>query len=313
MSDRILIHAEVERFWESLSKLCKSEAHRLAMLEWCEFLGAQWGTLQGADKLKRAELLQAEAYLEWQYEQPGLRGHTRRPGTIANRIAKIRYILKRMQHMGFVSQNVFYLITAPNAQRDQTCKPPALSLEDVGTIFANFKDTEKERRNRAIFALFFGAGMRVSEVQRLDMGDLRRHQSGIPYLKLRRTKSGPDQTQVIAPAFHGYILDYYQERIKHEFVTPKSPFWSRRIFDNRRLCLNAFDKIFRRHVERCGITASTHSGRHTAINTLFNSGLSTEQVQEFSRHTNILSLNAYKRDSIGIVESAANQLNYGKP
>jgi integrase/recombinase XerD len=177
--------------------------------------------------------------------------------------------------------------------------------------------TPKGRRDRAILAILFGAGLRRSEVIGLRLGDIRKTQRGTHYLYLRATKAKKDAEQAVPSWALKPLLEWRSERqamgakeadylfnaftgrggtkATREPISPTSLY-----LDFKRYCLAAGVKGF----------VSPHSARATAITKLLDQGLNHRDVRTFSRHASVQMVEAYDKRRTSVDESPAKDLEF---
>lgn len=158
--------------------------------------------------------------------------------------------------------------------------PVVLSREEIfriiGTII-NFK-------HRLMVSLAYGAGLRVSEVVGLRVGDV--DLSGLT-LHLKEAKGGKDRITVVPEKLVVDLEKIIAGKEKIDFV-----FASER---RGKLTVRTAQKIFEMGVKRAGIgkSATFHSLRHSFATHLMENGTDTRYVQVLLGHQNIRTTQRY--------------------
>lgn len=169
-------------------------------------------------------------------------------------------------------------------------------------------------RDKTILALSFACGLRVSEVVKLKVKDLRRSLKGTHYLHLRETKSGKDRLQALPDWALKPLYLLITARKKEagddnpflfviyfgQFATqnPLSDRTVRRLFKKYSAQINLSEAI------------SPHSARATAITKLLSEGKTYKEVQEFAGHSSIQMVEVYDKRSFSIDDSPGKKLSY---
>jgi integrase/recombinase XerD len=161
-----------------------------------------------------------------------------------------------------------------------------LTQEEVRDLY-EVAETYKER---AILSVFYGAGLRRTEGEKLNLKDIH-FRTGILYV--REGKGNKRRAVPINKSISKYFKDYiYKERFSVEneraFITNKTGTRSKGDFSN---------KILKTLLERAGITKiiTLHSLRHSIATHLLESGLSVEYVRDFLGHKHLESTQIYTR------------------
>jgi len=178
--------------------------------------------------------------------------------------------------------------------------PKPLQPEDLAAVAEHASSPGTTSRNpwperdQALFALLIAAGLRISEVAALQIGDC--------YLKddpprLRVTGKGDKiRTVPIPPEAVSRIDSYLESRGVRDFETDaSSPLLVRH--DGRAMTRSAIDHAVRGWFRRAGRTppkgALSHSFRHTYATMLIDNGASLPEVQQLLGHADLATTQAY--------------------
>ena len=158
--------------------------------------------------------------------------------------------------------------------------PIALSREEIRRILAVVVNP----KHRALIALSYGAGLRVSEAVRLRVGDLDLSELT---MRISQAKGRKDRISVIPGGLADNLKSLSIGKTGADFL-----FASER---GGRLTERAAQAVFGRAVERAGIrkAASYHSLRHSFATHLIENGVDIRYVQELLGHQNIRTTQVY--------------------
>lgn len=201
-------------------------------------------------------------------------------------------------HRELLEVNPVEFVEPPKARR---WRPLPLSEEDLARVVAAAQTPyERARRpwaelERALCALFVGAGLRVSEAMSLRVGDVRR--SPTEHTKLSVTGKGGVTRTVPVPPEVTAVLDEYLESRRQRLggFQPTDRLLVRP--DGRPLTHNAVDHLVRGWFRRAGVApppgALAHSLRHTYATLLVEQSGSVPEVQRLLGHADMSTTQAY--------------------
>jgi integrase/recombinase XerC len=125
--------------------------------------------------------------------------------SIQRKLAAVRSLFKFMLREGAIDVNIARLARTPKAPKKL---PEVMTAEQTGQLLdgvaANQLDRPHPARDRAIFELLYGCGVRVSELAGLDLDDLDRSENWI-----RVRGKGRKERQVPLPGKAAEALDRY--------------------------------------------------------------------------------------------------------
>jgi len=176
------------------------------------------------------------------------------------------------------------------------------SLSVKKLLNAPDRNTREGIIERAMFALFFGGGLRREEVARLLLGDIGKDIDGVGFVVLRRTKAGRDEVQPL-PRW-AFRRVQRAARLRRKLGnTDKSTLLG--------LSSSTIYRTFLRYAKKFGLKHITpHSARATAITILLGNGTSYREVQEFSRHSSISMVEHYDKRRFKMKENAGLKLKF---
>ena len=316
--------------------------------EWCNFLGAGYGSVAAANLLASAQELHALAFRAWLERRPGHRPRGERResrsreltlrtapqrerktgyetalsnATIAKKFAVLHRIYRMLIGAGLVTGlNPFDPDRAPPPPKNSGRKRPTEMIEFslVKKIIALPESNEpKCLRDKAVLAVLFGGGLRRSEVVKLKIGDLRKTRSGTIFLYLRATKSNRDAQQALPSWAAKILLTLLDSRLLQgakpsDFLFVSFTGKGGLIPTRHPLSTSGVYQLFKHYCRLAGAGpfVSPHSARATAITRLLAAGIPHREVQEFSRHSSVQMVELYDKRRIGVDENAAKDLKY---
>jgi len=314
--------------------------------EWCEFLGSEIGTSQAAQKMLKASHLHAIAFQQTLRKKPGstprmsstvslsksisketrakkstgLESHQSN-ATIAKKFAALRRMYRVLVSAQIgIQQNPFDSDKAPPPPKESGRKRPT-EMVDFSLvqeiILSPPRDTPVGRRDRAILALLFGAGMRRSEVASLRIGDIKKTASGKAYLYLRATKAKKDAEQAIPDWASRLLKETLLDRQKMkaqdgDFVFVSFKGRNRASASHEPISHTTIWRLFKHYCTKAGAGGhkSPHSARATAITKLLTDGIPHRLVQEFSRHASVQMVEHYDKRRMRIEDNPGLGLNF---
>ena len=211
----------------------------------------------------------------------------KKPATIARRISSLRqffsYLLDNVQ----IKINPIQSYAAPKIARYH---PHYLSPEEITLIIESIEtDTNIGKRDRAIFELLYGSGLRISELCNLKKSDIEYEAS---FVKVQG--KGNKQRLVPLSGFAREALDKYlslEDNNLHEQV-------SQFLFNTRlgsKFSRVGLWKMIRKRVMLAGITkkVTPHTFRHSFATHLLEGGADLRVVQEMLGHADISTTQIY--------------------
>lgn len=223
--------------------------------------------------------------------------------SLARRIASIRAFYASLLERGEVSQNIAELMTSPKRPREL---PRLLSAAETQRLLDGIPtSTPLQTRDRAMFELTYGCGLRAGELIALPL-----HAIDLDEEQVRIEGKGGRTRIIPIGEAAGTALLRYIERAR--------PLLVRGADDNGTLFLSKSGQALqpsdvRRRLEGClrsaGVAAgiSPHSLRHSFATHLLNGGADLRSVQELLGHRSISATQIYTR-----VESARLRAKYGE-
>ncbi len=169
--------------------------------------------------------------------------------------------------------------------------PRPVSLDDVQRIFDDVKtDTPSNIRDRAILLLLTLYGLRIGEVARLCMEDVRWSSEQIV---IRRRKAGRDLVLPLHPAVARALLQYV-ETFRPRGIPYREVFITRR-FPHPYRCGALLADLLRHRLRKLGIDTHPHAFRHAFATRLINNDCPPEWIQILLGHRRFASTLVYAK------------------
>lgn len=232
------------------------------------------------------DLLMLREWVLWLYNQPDS------AVTIRRKLAAVRGLFRFLAREGVVTVNVARLVRTPKAPQKL---PEVMTPEQVNTLLDDVAAGELERpfpaRDRALFELLYGCGLRVSELAGLDLQDLDR---GERWLRVRG--KGRKERQVPLPGKAADALErYLAERpvVREE----RAVFLNHR---SERLTTRGIHGIVKFYAEylRADSSIHPHSFRHAYATHLLAAGADLRAIQELLGHARLSTTQKYTQVSL---------------
>jgi integrase/recombinase XerD len=167
---------------------------------------------------------------------------------------------------------------AADRKVDRNGKARVLDQAELEQLFGAMESS----RDRALFAICFFCGARISEVLALDVPDIG---EGLITFKASTTKTGESRQARIVPQLQAMLDDY--------LVEDKGAVFPGR-HGRGKLTRRGADSILRDACQRIGLEGvSTHSFRRSFVTQLVKSGKTPHQIRQLTGHKSMGSLLEY--------------------
>lgn len=305
------IAENVLNFWavvdESILRYKEAKKRRKCLEEWLEFLEAPHGSFLAIVKWNKITLFDIYGFREFLAKKPGARLNELRSETyIEYTVRVIKKISERLYNMGLLKRGdivdvkIKEKVSKPN-------KAPRVNDSDIIKLLTSF-DLEKltGRRDRALIAALVGGALRISEAIKLKVKNIKKTDKGTIYLVLNFTKTGEDRLQPIYGDY-GNILYAFAQEVKR--IDDSDAGYIFRCFNeeskDEHLSNVAARVMFSRIAKKTGFpTTKTHTFRVTTITKLLENKMPLQDVQKFSGHASITTVQMYDRTKLTVDELA---------
>ncbi|ASJ11038.1 recombinase XerC [Thermococcus sp. P6] len=167
--------------------------------------------------------------------------------------------------------------------------PKALTKKETKKLLSVIPETKK--RDRLIFLLLYGAGLRVSELCNLKRSDVDFERS---LIVVRGGKGAKDRvvpvSEVLMEAIKSYLgtrddsseyLIVEDRRRRKDGISPKTVWY-----------------LLRKYGERAGVRVTPHMLRHSFATHMLENGVDIRVIQEFLGHSNLSTTQVYTRVTV---------------
>ena len=248
---------------------------------------------KGLDSIKQVKAIHVVAYYDYLRERP----NDKREGGLSDSSLRSYLLYLRLFFDHLIDTGV--LIASPvHLPRFGTAKGKERSVATVDEIKLLYK-TAETKRDKAILSLGYGCGLRRTEIQRLDVGDIWLSQG---MLTVRRGKFGKTRTVPMSDAvvrdIREYIIHERTKDLRGQKKTSPSLIIDHKGARPRPVWLNYRIKWL---VEKSGSDSlkkkeiSLHCLRHSIATHLIDSGASIEFVRRFLGHVALDTTHIYSK------------------
>ena len=245
------------------------------------------GDLQGrkiadlAGLTEGLEPLHLRAYLASLYQ-------THEKSSLCRRLSAIRSFLKYLKMQNWIERDVGVLVPSPKARHSL---PQFLKIEEIlELIQAPDVASRSGRRDRALFEVIYGAGLRVSEAVGLDVGDVDLGEGWVRVLG----KGSKERTVPIGEPAKKAVEAY-----RSDMTAVKGPLFMN--LQGTRLSTRSVARILTKHLVRIGASKSLspHGLRHSFATHLLAAGADLRGIQELLGHARLSTTQRYTHLDLG--------------
>ncbi|MCB9383744.1 MAG: tyrosine recombinase XerC, partial [Bryobacterales bacterium] len=287
----------VERYLDSLRRKDASprtiEAYRLDLEQ---FVGYFSPPGSGAPALRELDRL---AVREWMSDRFA---HGAKKTTVARNLAAVRSFFQFLVREGALDSNPAKLVSTPKLPKHL---PPVPTPEEMNRLVDSVAQNEdKDRfpdkvvRDRAIFELLYGCGLRLAELEGLNLQDFDWRERWI-----RVRGKGRKEREVPFGGKAAEALERYLEVRKkalppnHEEPALLLHYWGGKL---RRLTARSIERIVKRYAMALSGDSSMHPHtlRHAFATHLLGEGADLRAIQELLGHANLSTTQKYTQLSL---------------
>ena len=197
------------------------------------------------------------------------------PETYNHYYGALRFMYKRILKPNWDEDEI------PRMKRDRSL-PTILNKNEIDRLL----DATKNLKYKAIFAVMYSGGLRVSEVTHLHYDDISRKNHSI---HIRNTKNRMDRYTILADRTLDILTEYwYQCGRPRDILFPSNVTGSY-------LDISAVNQVLRRSSEKAGIVkhVTSHAFRHSFASHLLESGCDIKYIQALLGHLDPKSTEIY--------------------
>ena len=207
-----------------------------------------------------------------------------KPATVNRRLATIHTFFEFISSEGGEPELVNPVQWRRHRIKEGSRLPRDASDHDVTQLF----ETIEDNRDKAIFGLMVGAGLRVGEVVRLQIADLETATSSAQSARLRvRGKGQKERIVWLTPSWYNVVRQWISQRPESE---------TDYLFLNqhrRALSVAGVQYRLRQVSQQAGIQLTCHQLRHTFARRLAEQQMPTESIAELMGHEQVSTTQRY--------------------
>ena len=184
-------------------------------------------------------------------------------------------------------------------------RPRVYSVQELERLFAC---PDLNRKHRAIFMTTYAAGLRVSEVTHLRIGDLSSQRQQI---RIVQGKGRKDRYTLLSPRLLVELRSYWR------LYRPKDWLFPSKVYPDRPITDDAVQRAFTETVERAGLPerGGIHSLRHSFATHLLEAGVDTLTLQRLLGHSRLATTTTYlhvRQERLDRVSSAFDLIDFSR-
>ena len=294
----------VEKFLRYLTIERNSSAHtrtsyKTDIFQFIEFLNTSVDTGNDGDDINSISRLDIRLWLG-ELSEKGLARNT-----IARKVASLRSFFKYCYKRGHIEKNPAHLLLVPKKEQRLPKTITPVGIEKMMEIADG--DQPDDHQNRAILELFFGTGIRLSELIQLSLPNLNFKQRQVLIQgKGNKQRIVPIGTQAFnalqthlntRPLLFGEKTDSDAKRAL--FIAP----------GGQRVYPRFVQRLVKSFIEKTSEVSqkSPHVLRHSFATHLLDAGADIRVIKELLGHTNLSSTQIYTHTSVEHLKNVYNQ------
>ncbi len=169
----------------------------------------------------------------------------------------------------------------------------SLTPAEIQQVLDYIAHSANAERNRCLFLMSVMAGLRVSELAGLTVGDICNADGSVKsevYLAAHRVKHGHARTVFISRRLQAELAVYTATRRR---LDDTQPLFSIHHSPRKAFSVNTLTQHFFWLYKKAGIKASSHSGRKTFLTSLASQGVSVFVLSSLAGHKSIATTQRY--------------------
>ena len=212
-------------------------------------------------------------------------GKTKR--TVARKLSSLKAFFDYLLQSGQIRVNPADTVPFPKLEKTI---PRFLSVDDIFYLLDSIKsDTWFDKRNLAMFETFYSTGMRVSEMEGLNI-------ENIDFKRQMIRVFGKGSKERVVPVGKRALtaIEEYRRSLKENFI----PVFVNKVFS--RLSSRSIRRILDKTVRECqlNIPVSPHTLRHSFATHMLDSGADLRGIQEILGHVSLSTTQVYTHVSM---------------
>lgn len=197
------------------------------------------------------------------------------PETYNHYYGALRFMYKRILRLNWDEDEI------PRMKRDRSL-PTILSRNEINRLL----DVTKNLKYKAIFAVMYSGGLRVSEATHLHYDDISRKNHSI---HIKNTKSRMDRYTILADRILDILTEYW-----FECGRPRNILFPSQA-TGEYLEINSINQVLKRSTQKAGIEkhVTSHAFRHSFASHLLEAGCDIKYIQALLGHLDPKSTEIY--------------------
>lgn len=213
--------------------------------------------------------------------------------SLCRRLSAIRSYLKFMKRTQMISHDFGALVPSPKAQKTL---PRFFKIEEMEELIQSpDSNTLMGKRDRALFEIMYGSGLRVGETVSLNWENIDLRQGWVRVVG----KGEKERTVPFGEAAVQALVVYKISIELDRMVSPKDPVFINRL--GTRLTARSVARILNKHIVRLETakTLSPHGLRHSFATHLLAAGADLRSIQELLGHSRLSTTQRYTHVDLG--------------
>ncbi|RYG36127.1 tyrosine recombinase XerC [bacterium] len=211
------------------------------------------------------------------------------PVTRARKLSSARAFVRYMRTVGAIDHDPTDVLEAPYKRKRL---PKALSARQAQELLDQDAESRTPLRDRALLELMYSAGLRVSELVGIDLGDIDLTEMAVRV----RGKGNKDRIALFGPTAAGSVSAY--QAGERAASTEGNPLFTNS--SGGRLTTRTVQNVIKRWAIRVGLppTISPHTLRHSFATHLLDGGADLKTVQQLLGHESLATTQIYTHVSV---------------
>jgi integrase/recombinase XerD len=256
-----------------------------------------WWMEKEGIRLEEIERESMQKYYTYLVSRPNyLRAGSLSVHTIDNYLFTLKLFFSYLQKVGLKAINPMSVLQVNHHQKGTRKERSVLTKSEINTLYRVCKN----ELEKVLLGMFYGCGLRKSEVEKLNIKDLDLSKNGAKCLYVR---SGKGRKRRVVPLTQNVMIDvknYLQKERTQRFTYRTKPADKKALLLNKngtRMLGNSLWTSFKTMLLRTTIKKeiSLHHLRHTIATHLLAEGMDIEGVRDFLGHQHLESTQIYTR------------------
>lgn len=250
-------------------------------------------------RVQRVDDFHIRAHLAALYE-------SNQASSISRKLSSLRTFFRYLQARAVVESNPASHVRSPKRKK---ALPRALDYDDVerlihepGEAGGESDMTPLHMRDRAIFEVLYGAGLRISECCALDMIDVDHDRyEGQAILRVRHGKGNKERLVPVGSKAVAALRAYLdlRDKLRDAKTREQDPAALFLNYKGGRLTPRSIQRHMGKYVIRAGLPDATpHGLRHSFATHLLDGGVDLRSIQELLGHASLASTQVYTKVSL---------------